>query len=108
MGTGRRGSRVAAPSLSSPWAIRPTSARRSGGRLELEDQAVAALELSIGRSDRAEIRDRRGHHQGVEAGRSVGRVDGPQERRPEVGGRLDPDDVRARGERDLDGRRDER
>ena len=67
-GTGCSGSRVAAPSLSRPWAIRATSARRSGVDSSSERQVVGARELGLGGGDRPEVGHGRGHDQGVEAG----------------------------------------
>ena len=52
----------------------PDLGEEVGRRLELERQAVAPLELALGRPDRAEVGDGRGHDQGIEAGRAVGRV----------------------------------
>ena len=68
-GAAGRGSRVGAPSLSSPWAIRAISASRSGVGFEPDGQAVGRARASSARLDRPEVGDRGGHDQRVEAGR---------------------------------------
>ena len=73
------------------------------GRFELERQAVAALDLLVGRwLRRPEVGDGRGHDQGIEAGRAVRPVGEAQQRGAQLGRRLDADDLGAVGEGHLE------
>ena len=101
-GTGRSGSRVVAPSLSRPRAIRATSASRSG----------VASSSRVSASPRSSLRSARvaGRKSATAAAmtsaskpaRAVGVVGRAQQRGAQVGGRLDRDDRGAGREGDLD------
>ena len=90
----RTSARVGSPPLSRPWAIRATSARRSGvGVSSRARPSPRAIFRSAGLT-RREIGDGGGHDQGIEPGtrrrrptRRTGRPGG----RPQLAGRLDPD-----------------
>ncbi len=86
----------------------PDLGQQVRGRLELERQPVAALELAFGGPDGAEVGDGRRHDQGIEAGPAGGGVDGAEQRRPQLGGRSRPGRVGGAGQADLDVAGDER
>ena len=101
---------VGAPSLSSPWAIRAISARRSGVASSSRVSAVAARRacVSAGATGRKSA-TAAAMTRASKPARPSGAWVVAQERGAQVGGRLDPDDGRARsGSGDLDVRGDER